>query len=102
MSVYVHQTSHGFTLSHLSPPSLSSSSQLETSDSSSPSDSSDEVDSSDVEVELLCGIDPKKDQSYFLCHAPQSSLRHTLFPLGDLEKQQTREIAQVNVNIPVY
>jgi tRNA-specific 2-thiouridylase len=35
-----------------------------------------------------------KDQSYFLFSLRQSQLAHTLFPLGDLGKQQTRETAR--------
>ncbi len=37
---------------------------------------------------LLRGIDPKKDQSYFLCRLEQQQLARTLFPLGTWEKQQ--------------
>ncbi|MCS6958595.1 MAG: tRNA 2-thiouridine(34) synthase MnmA [Pseudanabaenaceae cyanobacterium SKYGB_i_bin29] len=44
--------------------------------------------------ELRRAIDRSKDQSYFLYEVPQSSLRHCLFPLGELTKAQTREIAQ--------
>ena len=40
------------------------------------------------------GIDPGKDQSYFLYRLPQQYLERTLFPLGQLHKAQIREIAQ--------
>ena len=43
--------------------------------------------------ELHKGRDHKKDQSYFLFATTQSQLDYLLFPLGDLTKQQTREIA---------
>lgn len=43
--------------------------------------------------ELHCGDDPKKDQSYFLFSLNQEQLEHTLFPVGDLSKEQVREIA---------
>lgn len=38
--------------------------------------------------------DLSKDQSYVLYTLTQEQLAHTLFPLGELEKQQTREMAQ--------
>lgn len=42
---------------------------------------------------LLRGHDAKKDQSYVLYHLNQDSLPHILFPLGELSKTETREIA---------
>ncbi len=42
---------------------------------------------------LLKGRDTNKDQSYFLCALGQHQLRHALFPLGDMEKREVREIA---------
>ncbi|MBR0399680.1 MAG: tRNA 2-thiouridine(34) synthase MnmA [Mogibacterium sp.] len=42
---------------------------------------------------LRKGIDPGKDQSYFLCDLTQEQLSRTLFPLGALEKSEVREIA---------
>lgn len=49
---------------------------------------------------LLRGIDENKDQSYFLCQLPKSSLRKTLFPIGELTKQEVREIAiSLNLNV---
>jgi tRNA-specific 2-thiouridylase len=44
-------------------------------------------------VRLLRGADPEKDQTYFLHTLEQSQLRHSLFPIGDLEKTAVREIA---------
>lgn len=44
---------------------------------------------------LLRGLDDNKDQTYFLCQIPQSSLRHALFPIGELDKQEVRRIAQM-------
>ena len=38
--------------------------------------------------------DLPKDQTYFLYSLDQRQLAHTLFPLGDLTKEQAREIAQ--------
>lgn len=42
---------------------------------------------------LLAGVDQNKDQSYFLCQLNQGQLRRVLFPIGELEKSQVREIA---------
>lgn len=42
---------------------------------------------------LLSGIDPNKDQSYFLCQLSQKQLAKTLFPIGELLKTRVREIA---------
>lgn len=38
--------------------------------------------------------DEKKDQSYFLAGLSQYQLAHTLFPLGQLTKEQVRQIAE--------
>jgi len=43
---------------------------------------------------LLRGKDQKKDQSYFLFGLTQAQLSKTLFPLGDLTKQEVREVAR--------
>ena len=43
---------------------------------------------------LLAGIDKTKDQSYFLCQITQYQLTKALFPIGDLEKREVREIAK--------
>jgi len=43
--------------------------------------------------ELLKGIDPLKDQSYFLHRLTQAQLARTLFPIGALEKTEVRRIA---------
>jgi tRNA-specific 2-thiouridylase len=43
---------------------------------------------------LKCGRDPKKDQSYFLFSLRQEQLARALFPLGELTKNDTREIAR--------
>jgi len=42
---------------------------------------------------LKKGIDPKKDQSYFLYVMSQDELSKTMFPLGEMTKEQTRGIA---------
>jgi tRNA-specific 2-thiouridylase len=43
--------------------------------------------------ELLKGLDPSKDQSYFLHRLNQSQLSRTLFPVGELLKTEVRRIA---------
>ena len=44
--------------------------------------------------------DGLKDQSYFLCQISQVALSKTLFPLGDLNKTQVRDIAEkLNLNV---
>ena len=40
--------------------------------------------------------DPSKDQSYVLYHLTQKELSKTLFPLGDLTKEEARKIAAEN------
>ena len=43
---------------------------------------------------LKKAADSAKDQSYFLCQLTQHQLAHTLFPLGELTKDQSRAIAE--------
>lgn len=43
---------------------------------------------------LRRGRDPRKDQTYFLFSLRQEQLAHTLFPLGDLTKSDTRDVAR--------
>ncbi len=43
---------------------------------------------------LLEGVDPNKDQSYFLCQLNQYQLSRSLFPIGHLLKPAVREIAR--------
>jgi tRNA-specific 2-thiouridylase len=43
--------------------------------------------------DLLKGLDPLKDQSYFLHRLSQAQLGKTLFPIGDLPKTEVRRIA---------
>lgn len=44
--------------------------------------------------ELLKGLDPSKDQSYFLHRLNQTQLSKTLFPVGALRKTEVRRIAE--------
>jgi len=43
--------------------------------------------------ELLKGLDPLKDQSYFLHRLNQTQLSKTMFPVGELPKTEVRRIA---------
>ena len=43
--------------------------------------------------QLLAGKDDNKDQSYFLCQLSQQQLAKALFPIGELQKPEVREIA---------
>lgn len=45
---------------------------------------------------LLRGLDSNKDQSYFLSTVPRQRLSRTLFPVGDLHKDQVRSMAKEN------
>ncbi|WP_027017078.1 tRNA 2-thiouridine(34) synthase MnmA [Comamonas composti] len=44
--------------------------------------------------ELLKGLDPAKDQSYFLHRLNQAQLSKSMFPVGELRKTQVRQIAE--------
>ncbi|OIO35417.1 MAG: tRNA 2-thiouridine(34) synthase MnmA [Candidatus Omnitrophica bacterium CG1_02_44_16] len=43
---------------------------------------------------LKKGVDSKKDQSYFLCEVEARHLARILFPVGDMTKEEVRDIAQ--------
>jgi len=44
-------------------------------------------------VRLLKGVDQNKDQSYFLHAVPQKALARALFPLGAMQKDEVRRLA---------
>lgn len=46
------------------------------------------------EFQLLKGLDPNKEQSYFLYTLGQKALSKTLFPIGDLHKPELRAMAK--------
>jgi len=50
--------------------------------------------------QLLKGLDPRKDQTYFLFGMNQQQLARTTFPVGRLEKHEVRELA-ARFNLPV-
>ena len=51
------------------------------------------VDDQGLHHQLLRGVDPGKDQSYFLHRLSQAQLARAMFPVGHLHKRQVREIA---------
>ncbi len=51
---------------------------------------------SDGGVRLLRGRDPRKDQSYFLHAIPPHLLARVIFPLGEMTKDEVRELARAN------
>lgn len=48
----------------------------------------------DGQFQLLAGKDNNKDQSYFLCQLTQEQLSKSLFPIGEMQKSEVREIAK--------
>jgi tRNA-uridine 2-sulfurtransferase len=52
------------------------------------------VNQQDDEYFLLKGLDPGKEQSYFLYTLGQMQLAHTLFPIGHLQKTEIRRLAE--------
>jgi tRNA-uridine 2-sulfurtransferase len=53
----------------------------------------------DGRFDLLKGLDPAKDQSYFLHRLNQQQLARTLFPVGELKKTGVRRIA-ADIGLP--
>ena len=47
-------------------------------------------------IELVKAKDTNKDQTYFLHAVDSKAFKNTLFPLGDLTKDEVREIAKMN------
>ena len=54
------------------------------------------LSSKDGTTKLLRGMDIKKDQSYFLHQVTGEDLSKTIFPLGELTKEEVRKIATDN------
>lgn len=53
-----------------------------------------ERDQSSGRLSLLRALDRQKDQSYFLSHLSQEQLAHTIFPLGDMHKNDVKQLAR--------
>lgn len=60
-----------------------------------------ERESSPSKAKLLRGLDPNKDQSYFLHAMPGEALARTLFPIGGLQKSEVRRMAR-ELTLPVF
>lgn len=45
-------------------------------------------------VQVLEGVDPQKDQSYFLAMVRKEQFEHAYFPIGDFQKSEIREYAK--------
>ena len=54
----------------------------------------------DAEGHLLRGIDPNKDQSYFLYMVHREQLQKAMFPVGHMTKQEVRKVAE-EAGLPV-
>ena len=49
---------------------------------------------------LKKGVDPFKDQTYFIYRLSQDQLEHVIFPLGNMVKKEVREIAaKINISL---
>ncbi len=59
------------------------------------------VEKTDKGFSLLKGVDPTKDQSYFLYLLDQKHLSKTFFPVGGLPKKEVRTIAK-RIELPTY
>ena len=46
------------------------------------------------ETNMYCAVDRNRDQSYFLFNTTREQLNYLRFPLGDMMKNETREIAK--------
>ena len=55
-----------------------------------------QIDRSSGKAKLLKGLDANKDQSYFLSQLSSDVLDKVMFPLGDIDKSEVREIAKNN------
>ncbi|MDP6339860.1 MAG: tRNA 2-thiouridine(34) synthase MnmA [Candidatus Marinimicrobia bacterium] len=52
------------------------------------------IEKSNGQFKLLKGLDPGKDQSYFLYLLGQDALSKSMFPIGEIEKTNVRKLAQ--------
>src|SRR5436190_10932700 len=59
------------------------------------------IDPANGEKALLRGVDHRKDQSYVLFGMSRDTLRHTMLPIGGMEKPAVRAIAE-ELTLPVF
>ena len=57
-------------------------------------DKKTQMNADDMIYKMYAGVDKEKDQSYFLWTLNQEQLSKTLFPVGDLKKDEVRKIAK--------
>lgn len=57
------------------------------------------VENNDGTKDLLMGLDPGKDQSYFLTMITKEQLAQAIFPIGNMLKSEVRDLARMN-NLP--
>ncbi len=57
------------------------------------------LDPATQKYQLLKGLDPSKDQSYFLHRLNQAQLSKTMFPIGELHKTEVRRLA-LEIGLP--
>lgn len=53
-----------------------------------------QIDHTAPSTKLLRGADKNKDQTYFLCQISKEALSHAIFPIGHMNKQEVRKIAE--------
>ncbi|MEM7013510.1 MAG: tRNA 2-thiouridine(34) synthase MnmA [Verrucomicrobiota bacterium] len=51
-------------------------------------------ENTDGTKDILRGVDPNKDQTYFLALLRQEQIQHGLFPIGDIPKPEVRKLAE--------
>lgn len=49
-----------------------------------------------IDGELAQAVDKKKDQTYFLYRISEESLKHTIFPIGEMLKKDVKKLAEEN------
>ena len=59
------------------------------------------VDAGKAGFRLYRGVDPRKDQSYFLARLTQNQLAQALFPLGAWTKKEVRALATAKGLVPI-
>lgn len=53
-----------------------------------------QIDRTNYEIKFIEGVDPSKDQTYFLWSVSYEKLKKTMFPIGSYPKTKVRELAK--------